>query len=750
MSQAQDSNHPDDARGADPVESARLELERYRTLFVHQGEGIGLVDLGERFVLANPAAERVFGVAPGGLVGRRVTEFLTPEDQVRVQRETERRVAGQTSRYRLRILRPDGEERSLTLTSVPARDEQGRVTGTYGIFLDETERLRTEVELVESQQTLRAVLEATADAILVVDAHGRLVYLNERFIQLWRLGPEVLAALTLEAVRAHILAALEPGSAAAYLEGLEELNRSEREDLRVLQLGDGRVLERYSRPLRGPGGRVWSFRDITARVQSERAYQREVAKLGSMLSNLQEGVLVADVEGRVIELNDSFSALTGLDRTAALGRSLASLTDEPRQAALGEICREVAQHFLGSARSGPVSRLLTLGKRELMLQASAIRRGPGFEGITLGLVDVTELVLARQRAEEVARARSQLVANVSHEIRTPLNGLLGMLALALDQAAEPALRERLELALQSARSLDRLFERLLDFSRPERAGLPATRREPFSPRALLQASADQFAERAAARGLRLGVQAGADLPDRVLGDPAHLGQALAELVDNAVRFTERGEVRMSVTRAGSDSRGELLRFEVADTGPGIPGDLLRAVFQPFFQADGSATRSVGGAGLGLALAARRVRELGGAIQVDSQPGRGSRFWFELPVAPAGEPALDSLDLAGLTDRIQADTDLLRELTQLFAASLPKALAGLRQAAAAADRAALEKGLHELRGAVANLGGRALAAWLERLMARLGAGGELPGQAELNQLERALKGLLGTLEDACAS
>lgn len=239
-----------------------------------------------------------------------------------------------------------------------------------------------------------------------------------------------------------------------------------------------------------------------------------------------------------------------------------------------------------------------------------------------------ELETTARRAESASQAKSEFLATVSHEIRTPLNGVVGMSDLLMDECPAGQARQYAATIHDSAGLLLGLINDLLDFSKVE-AGRLELEQRPLALDELLEGTLAMFAPRAEARSVQLVGWLDPGLPARIMTDPGRLRQVLLNLVSNAVKFTESGEVRVAVSR----EEGEAIRFEVADTGCGIPPDQLERIFEPFRQGDASTARRYGGTGLGLAISRRLVEAMGGRLEVASESGVGSRFWCVLPLVP---------------------------------------------------------------------------------------------------------------------
>ncbi len=244
-----------------------------------------------------------------------------------------------------------------------------------------------------------------------------------------------------------------------------------------------------------------------------------------------------------------------------------------------------------------------------------------------------ELTLARDAALETARLKSEFLANMSHEIRTPLNGIIGLSELLRDSTLTAEQHEFADLIGNSADSLLIIVNDILDFSKLS-AGKLAFEEIDFELEPTIEAVVNLFGERAGKKGVELILAIDPEIPVFIRGDPGRLRQVLTNLVGNAIKFTDHGEVVISVSLVGANWRGVILQFKIADTGIGISADVLRELFQPFHQADGSTTRKYGGTGLGLAISAQLVERMGGKIEVKSELGKGSTFFFSAPFGRA--------------------------------------------------------------------------------------------------------------------
>ena len=379
--------------------------------------------------------------------------------------------------------------------------------------------------------------------------------------------------------------------------------------------------------------------EVIERVRAEEALSEERALLRALIDNVPDFMYAKDTHSRFIVANLALVRIMGKNTAdELLGKT--DFDFFPEQLARGyyedeqNIIRTQEALYNREEECADIQ-----GKRFWLLTSKVPLRDK--DGRITGIVgtgrDITmrkaaeiEMREAKEAAEGASRTKSEFLANMSHEIRTPLNGILGMTDLALDTTLTPEQREYLETVKLSADSLLTVINDVLDFSKIE-AGKIDLENIDFSMRETLEAALRTLALRADEKKLELLCDIAPDVPETMRGDSGRLRQIILNLVGNAIKFTERGEVALQVRVDAQDGPYRVLHCEVSDTGIGIPAEKLELIFAPFLQADSSTTRKYGGTGLGLTISSRLVSMMGGKMWVESHVGQGTQFHFALPL-----------------------------------------------------------------------------------------------------------------------
>jgi len=528
----------------------------------------------------------------------------------------------------------------------------------------------------QTERWYAAILENAPDGILVADHHGRIRMTNAKLDAMFGYGRGELLGQPVEVLVPEALRSAHTGlrggftrEAAARPMGLSGAAlRGQRKDGSLLPVEAGLA------SLPSVGGREATvcavLRDVTERQRRDEALRSERSRLQLILE--RSPVAIAFSAGGVLRYtNPAFEGMYGLSEGDAVIRMYRHPTD--REALMAQIASSGSVDNVELATVGasgePTESLATLLPFEY----------EGESGVLGFLLDISErklaergLVRAKQMAEDAARLKSDFLANMSHEIRTPMNSIIGMTHLLGRTALEPKQRDYVAKLQASGRHLLGLINDILDFSKIE-AGKMAVEDTTFELERVVESAVGVVAQRAAEKGLELVVRLPPGPLPTFVGDPLRIGQVLINYLSNAVKFTERGEIEVRVSLApGSALHRQRLRFDVTDTGIGIPEAVRDSLFQSFHQADTSTTRRYGGSGLGLAISKRLAELMGGEVGVTSEPGRGSCFWFTAEVGTeAGVPTLRAPlpDLRGRRVLVVDDSESARSMVAEQLASM---------------------------------------------------------------------------------
>jgi len=609
---------------------------RYRELFTRSPSPLFLHRRGIVFD-ANEAAARLFGFSnaaamngfnvvqlfPSGVTRERVLERIAQLDRMDVGGGLP------VGDYMVRAL--DGRPLSVQATAVRVETASG--PANLAIMFDISARMAAESALRRSEAMLSHLFANSPDCIALTEmASGRYAMVNPAFCRLTGFSSEEVVGRTAaelglwhdQRAADHLLKVLERDGTVVDLPAVFVAKSGA---LVSMQLAAGRFVMDQRDYL------VVNAHDVT---ESERTRRQHSA----ILEHASIGIAFTR-DRTFVEANPYFEQMFGWTHGSLRGAPGAAVWASPEDyAEIGLL----AAPILTAGRAFEVERRMSRRDGSAFLcrlLAQAVDANNPSRGGTIWIAeDVTErrrlddaLAAARDAAEAASQAKSAFLANTSHEIRTPLNGLLGLARLAMRNDVDAARRqEYLGQIVDSAQSLASIMSDILDFSKIE-AGRLALEDTPFNLHDALHAVHHAYRSLAEVKGLALQLTLADDLPVTVRGDPVRMRQILANFITNALKFTQRGHVRLEATPTAGDG----VRLAVSDTGPGVSAEMRARLFTPFSQGDSSTTRRFGGTGLGLSICRDLAQLMGGSVGMDGAPGGGSTFWADLPL-PASAPA----------------------------------------------------------------------------------------------------------------
>jgi hypothetical protein len=538
----------------------------------------------------------------------------------------------------------DGTIFSTSHSVTPLLDEQGKRTGWVSLIQDITERKRAEEQL----RKLSRAVEQSPASVMITNIQGNIEYVNPKFTQLTGYSSQEVMGRNPRILKSG----MQPP------EVYEELWKTilsghEWRGEFANKKKNGEIYWESASivPIRNSRGAITHFlavkEDVTEGKRAEQALQSSEEKFRQLAENIHEVFWMRPAAGGpVLYISPAYEQIWG--------RTCESLYQNPTSwlEAIHPDDLEQVQRLYGRQLQGEpldsVFRIRTPDGKEKWISDRAfpvldpsgqlIRIAGVAEDITERKLAEQEMRKAKEAAEAASRVKSQFLASMSHEIRTPINGMIGMTEILLDTDLPAEQRHYAQVAHTCGRALLSLVNNILDFSKIEARRLTLDV-DDFDLRRMLEETVGMLAAPAREKGLELTCLVALGTPSRVRGDAARLRQILLNLVGNAVKFSQQGEVSIRVRLDREDEKTVTLRLDVQDSGIGISKDRAAFLFAPFVQADGSMTRKFGGTGLGLAISKQLVELMGGQIGLKSEEGKGSTFWFTVVLQkPEAQPA----------------------------------------------------------------------------------------------------------------
>lgn len=624
----------------------------FRSVLEQTSEGFVLLDARGRFLDVNEAFCRLSGFSREAITGHGVEAFVSEEARDAWQALVAGILSPAGGIFEAALVRQDGGLVPVMVHANPfRREERGpdpRTSGAaFALVTDMSERLRAEGALREREERLRLILDGINDGTWDWHIPSDTFHFNRRFTEMLGYLPEEIAP-NLTALKGLVM----PEDLPALLQGFQTVldGRSGRLDMEfrmqnrfgepVWILGRGRVTvrDKAGRPLRMSGSTI----NISRRKRAEEALAASEQRLRTILDSFPDVILQVDPHLRVLWANEAVRQRS----VSLVGRTCHEIFCRRDEACDGCPCATALRS--GGIERHVIHRPGVDGGEDVYWEVTGIPLKDG-SGIVTGLVEVARNITERMRmeirlreerdrAEEASRAKGAFLANMSHELRTPMNAIIGMTDLLLETQLSREQRELLSTVRASSGMLLEIISDLLDFARIE-AGRFELSAEPFSVRELCGQVVWVLDVAALRKGLILEHREEGPIPELVVGDPLRLRQVLVNLIGNALKFTERGRIALSVRGAVAEDRRVRLTFSVKDTGIGIPSDKRELLFRPFSQVDSSSRKRFQGTGLGLVISRQIVEAMGGTMGFESVEGKGSTFFFSvtLPQGSREEP-----------------------------------------------------------------------------------------------------------------
>ena len=636
------------------VEAALKESEeKYRELVETSSSVIMRVDPGGCIRFINNFGLRFFDYREKEILGRNVADTIFPDRStscnLRAIIENIMQHPEGYATYVMENVRSNGESVWIAWTYRPVQNERGEVVEVLCIGNDVTENKRSSEEIKKAAADLRETrdylenLFGHANApIIVWDPDFRITRFNHAFERLTgHLAGDVLGKsldiLFPDETRAESLAYIQRTISGESWNAVEIPIRHESGEVRTVLWNSATIYDEDGRKVIAT---IAHGQDITERKVAE----ERVSFQASLLNQVRNAVIATDLEGRIIYWNRFSEVLYQWKAEEVLGRSIAKTIVPPEKSILmNEVMADIIRY--GYRESEHIVQRkdgsLFPAFYAFSTLSDEVGRLMGFVGVSIDLTErkkvEQDLRLAKERAESATKAKSAFLANMSHEIRTPMNAVIGFTGLLLNTNIDPEQRDCIETIRSSGDSLLAVISDILDFSKIE-GGMLDLERESFDLQECLETSVNMVAEAAASKCLSLGFKIDPAVPGQLVGDLTRLRQILVNLLGNAVKFTETGSIHISVSSLGTSDKEYEIQFIVRDSGIGISRDRMSRLFQSFSQVDASTTRKYGGTGLGLAICKHLAELMGGRIWAESNPGKGSAFYFTIKAEASNEPS----------------------------------------------------------------------------------------------------------------
>ncbi len=603
----------------------------FKDLIDHLKVGVYRSSPGPRgkFLFANPALGEILGYTPEELLKTRLADlYENPRQRQHFIEKISRQ--GYVREEDIRLKKKNGGLVWCSVTAVTVKDKSGELKWIDGFMIDVTAHRKVERELLESKELFRVVFDNSAVAITVTDK-------NERVIA-WNLFAERLLGMTKEDLFNRPVKELYPLKEWRRIRAFRIRKKGVLPDMETQIIKkDGSIIEAslsisILKDIEGNiTGAIGIIRDITSQKIAERKLRESENKTRIILDNSAAAITLTDGSEQIISWNKFTEQLLGMKRRDLYMKPVSFLypKEEWKKIRAENIRNIGSRHHLETKVIHKDGRIIDIDLSINVLK-DANNKIVGSVGI---MYDITErkqaqeiLLQAKIAAEEASSAKTMFLANMSHEVRTPMNAIMGMIDLTLDTSLSEEQKDNLKTAKDAAQNLLVLLNDILDLSRVE-AGKITLEDIEINLRNVIHSVCKGLEVLARNKSLELLWSVDTNIPEFLMGDPVRLRQVITNLVNNAIKFTHKGKIEVNVKIASLSNDVASLIFSVSDTGIGIAKDKVNSILEPFPQVDHPTPRRYGGTGLGLTISRRLVEMMGGRIWVESEPWKGSTFYF---------------------------------------------------------------------------------------------------------------------------